>query len=97
MRRCDSLSRNVHWVAADNSLSFSTAADRIVYISWHPRRRRVWVDRRGRELGTVGDPAADFDSGHDELLPELSGDQRHILTSQTPADILVTCFRPHPH
>jgi Tol biopolymer transport system component len=39
----------------DNYLSASTSGDRLGYLTWFGRRRLVWVDRKGRELGTVGE------------------------------------------
>jgi eukaryotic-like serine/threonine-protein kinase len=45
---------NVHWSTADNFLSFSAARNRAAYISWTLQRQLVWVDRKGRELGTLG-------------------------------------------
>ena len=41
----------------ENRLLASAAAGRVVYIPWSARRRLVWVDRKGRETGTVGDVA----------------------------------------
>ncbi|HEY7114248.1 MAG TPA: protein kinase [Thermoanaerobaculia bacterium] len=38
----------------DNNLAASAARDRIVYLTWLAKRRLVWVDRKGREVGTVG-------------------------------------------
>jgi Tol biopolymer transport system component len=39
----------------DGLLSATTAGNRVVYLTWPGQRRLVWVDRKGRELGTVGD------------------------------------------
>ncbi|HYX21016.1 MAG TPA: protein kinase, partial [Thermoanaerobaculia bacterium] len=45
----------VRFFREDNNLVASAALDRIVYLTWRAKRRLVWVDRKGRELGTVGD------------------------------------------
>ncbi len=39
----------------DNFLAASAAGNRVVYVSWFGRRRLVWMDRKGRELGTLGE------------------------------------------
>jgi Tol biopolymer transport system component/tRNA A-37 threonylcarbamoyl transferase component Bud32 len=44
----------VHWLSADDFLGLSAAGSRVAYLSWSLRRRLVWVDRGGRELGTLG-------------------------------------------
>ncbi|HTR02551.1 MAG TPA: protein kinase [Thermoanaerobaculia bacterium] len=41
----------------DNRLCASAAAGSVAYLQWSPRRRLVWVDRKGRELQPVGDVA----------------------------------------
>jgi eukaryotic-like serine/threonine-protein kinase len=41
----------------ENRLSASVAAGRFAYLLWPQRRRLVWVDRKGRELSTLGDVA----------------------------------------
>ena len=41
----------------ENRIEASAAAGRVAYLQFAPRRRLVWVDRKGRELGTVGDVA----------------------------------------
>jgi hypothetical protein len=48
---------NALYRTEENRLCASAAAGRVAYLQWAPRRRLVWVDRRGRELGTVGDVA----------------------------------------
>ncbi len=45
----------VHWERADNYLSLSAAGNRVAYGSWALRRRLAWVDRKGRELGSLGE------------------------------------------
>jgi eukaryotic-like serine/threonine-protein kinase len=47
--------QNVHCLTADNFLGLTAAGSRVAYLSWSLRRRLVWVDRAGRELGTLGD------------------------------------------
>ena len=44
----------VRCLREDNVLSASAAGNRVVYLSWFGRRRLVWVDRKGRETGTLG-------------------------------------------
>jgi Tol biopolymer transport system component len=45
---------NVHWATWDDFLSLSAAGKRVAYVSWALRRRLEWVDRKGREIGTLG-------------------------------------------
>jgi Tol biopolymer transport system component len=52
---------SVHWMNLDNFLSLSAAGSRVAYVSWSGRRRLVWVDRKGRELGSLGEVAAYLD------------------------------------
>ncbi|MGA9750680.1 MAG: protein kinase [Acidobacteriota bacterium] len=47
--------QHVHWLTADFYLGCSAAGDRVAYQSWSLSRRLVWVDRTGRELGTLGE------------------------------------------
>jgi eukaryotic-like serine/threonine-protein kinase len=47
----------VHYATEDNFLSVSAAGNRVAYLPWFMRRRLVWVDRKGRELGTLGEIA----------------------------------------
>ncbi|HEY3122513.1 MAG TPA: protein kinase, partial [Thermoanaerobaculia bacterium] len=44
----------VRFGTEDNLLALSAAGTRVAYLSWVGRRRLVWVDRKGRELGTLG-------------------------------------------
>ncbi|MFI5165496.1 MAG: protein kinase [Thermoanaerobaculales bacterium] len=44
----------VRYATEDNLLSVSAARNRLVYDSWLGRRELVWVDRKGREMGTLG-------------------------------------------
>jgi len=39
----------------DNYLAASAAGNRLVYLTWVGRRRLVWVDRKGREVGALGE------------------------------------------
>ncbi len=45
----------VRYGTEDNLLSVSAAGDRLAYLPWSGRRSLVWVDRKGREIGTVGE------------------------------------------
>jgi Tol biopolymer transport system component len=45
----------VRYATEANFLSLSAAANRVAYLPWFMRRRLVWVDRKGRELGTLGE------------------------------------------
>jgi Tol biopolymer transport system component/predicted Ser/Thr protein kinase len=45
----------VRYATEDNLLAVSAAGNRVAYLSWFVRRRLVWVDRKGRELGTLGE------------------------------------------
>jgi len=47
--------QQVHCLSADEFLGLSAAGNRVAYLSWSLRRRLVWVDRAGRELGTLGE------------------------------------------
>jgi Tol biopolymer transport system component/predicted Ser/Thr protein kinase len=47
----------VRYATEDNFLSVSAAGNRVAYLPWFMRRRLVWVDRKGRELGTLGEIA----------------------------------------
>ena len=45
----------VHFGTEDNGLSASAVGNRVAYLSWFGRRRLVWVDRKGRDLGALGE------------------------------------------
>jgi Tol biopolymer transport system component/predicted Ser/Thr protein kinase len=45
----------VRYATEANFLSLSAAANRVAYLPWFMRRRLVWVDRKGRELGALGE------------------------------------------
>ncbi|HUK12907.1 MAG TPA: protein kinase [Thermoanaerobaculaceae bacterium] len=49
---------DVRYGTEDNLLGASAAGDRLVYLPSPGRRRLVWVDRKGRELGTLGEVGA---------------------------------------
>ena len=42
------------WLA-DNTVSATAAGNRVAYLTWAGRRRLAWVDRRGRDLGSLGE------------------------------------------
>ena len=46
---------HVRYGTEDNLLAASAQGDRLAYQPWSGRRRLVWVDRKGRELGTLGE------------------------------------------
>ena len=46
---------HVRALRGDNYLSVSASGSRLAYLTWLGRRRLVWVDRKGRELGSLGD------------------------------------------
>jgi Tol biopolymer transport system component len=48
---------SIQYGTEDNSLSASAAGNRVAYMSWSLRRSLVWMDRKGRELGTLGEVA----------------------------------------
>jgi eukaryotic-like serine/threonine-protein kinase len=45
----------VRYGTEDNLLSLSAAGNRVAYLPWFLRRRLVWLDRKGRELGALGE------------------------------------------
>ncbi len=45
----------VRYSTEDNLLSLSAAGNRLAYLPWFLRRRLVWVDRKGKELGVLGE------------------------------------------
>ncbi len=64
----------VHYGTEANLLSVSAAGGRVAYLPWFLRRRLVWVDRKGHEVGTVGDIA-----GYEDV--RVSPDGRHAAVS----------------
>jgi eukaryotic-like serine/threonine-protein kinase len=48
----------VRCLPEDAFLAASAAGNRVAYLSWLPRRRLIWVDRKGRELGALGEIGA---------------------------------------
>jgi len=67
------------YATEDNRLVVSAAAGRLAYLPWPQRRRLAWVDRRGKEAGTVGDVAAYEDVN-------LSADGRRVAVSRRDPD-----------
>lgn len=65
---------NVRYGTEDNRLSVSAAGNRVAYQLWSPRRRLVWVDRKGRELGTLGAIA-----GYEDI--RISPDARRVAAA----------------
>jgi eukaryotic-like serine/threonine-protein kinase len=45
----------VYYATEDNALGASAGGNRVAYLSWSQSWKLVWVDRKGRELGTLGD------------------------------------------
>ncbi|MBZ5589867.1 MAG: protein kinase [Acidobacteriia bacterium] len=64
----------VRYATEDNVLAVSAAGNRVVYLSWFGRRRLVWVDRKGRELGTLGEVG-----GYEDV--RLSPDGRKVAVA----------------
>jgi hypothetical protein len=69
-----SLSRNVRFSTDSNGIALSASGNMLAYSLWPHDHKLVWVDRRGRELGTLGQ-VADYES------VEISPDGRRIATS----------------
>jgi eukaryotic-like serine/threonine-protein kinase len=46
--------QNVRYGTEDNLLAASASSGRLAYLSWYGQRSLVWVDRKGRQVGTVG-------------------------------------------
>jgi Tol biopolymer transport system component len=65
---------DVRYGTEDNRLSVSAAGSRVAYLSWSPRRSLVWLDRKGRELGTLGDVA-----GYEDI--RISPDGRRVAAA----------------
>ncbi|MDQ6892588.1 MAG: protein kinase [Acidobacteriota bacterium] len=45
----------VFYATEDNHLGATVAGKRAAYLSWPQGRKLVWLDRKGRELGTLGE------------------------------------------
>jgi serine/threonine protein kinase len=45
----------VYYATEDNRLGATAAGKRAAYVSWPQSRKLVWVDRKGRELGNLGE------------------------------------------
>jgi dipeptidyl aminopeptidase/acylaminoacyl peptidase/predicted Ser/Thr protein kinase len=69
----------VRYGTEDNLLAASAAGDRLVYLPWSGRRQIVWVDRKGRELGTLGEVG-----GYEDVRLSPDG-QRVAVTLRDPA------------
>ncbi len=69
----------VRYGTEDNLLAVSAAGDRLAYLPWTGRRRLVWVDRKGRELGTLGEVG-----GYEQVRFSPDG-QRVAVTRRDPA------------
>ncbi len=48
---------HVRCLREDNFVADSAAGKRLAYLTWYARRRLTWVDRKGRDLGTLGEIA----------------------------------------
>ena len=64
----------VRYGTEDNVLSLSAAGNRVAYLPWFMRRRLVWVDRKGRELGTLSEIG-----GYEDV--RISPDGRKVAVS----------------
>jgi len=69
----------VQYGTEENRLFASAAAGRFAYIPWPQRRRLVWVDRHGRELGMLGDVAC-----YEDIRISLDG--RRVAVSRRDPD-----------
>jgi Tol biopolymer transport system component len=68
------LLQGVRYGTEDNLLSASAAGNRLAYVPWSMRRQLVWLDRKGRELGTLGEIG-----GYEDV--RLSPDGRRIAAT----------------
>ena len=69
----------VRYGTEDNFLAVSAAGSRLAYLPWLMRRRLVWIDRKGHELGTLGEIG-----GYEDV--RLSPDGRRVaVTMRDPA------------
>jgi eukaryotic-like serine/threonine-protein kinase len=64
----------VRYGTEDNLLAVSAAGNRVAYLPWFMRRRLVWADRKGRELGTLGEI-----SGYEDV--RISPDGRMVAAT----------------
>jgi Tol biopolymer transport system component len=64
----------VRYGTEDNLLAVSAAGNRVAYLPWFMRRRLVWVDRKGRELGILGEIG-----GYEDV--RISPDGRKVAVS----------------
>jgi Tol biopolymer transport system component len=49
------VAEHVRYLREDNFVSASAAGHRVAFLTWLGRRRLVWVDRKGRELSSLGE------------------------------------------
>jgi len=75
----ESVLERVRYGTEDNLLSVSTSGNRLAYMPWSLRRRLVWLDRKGRELGTLGEIG-----GYEDVRIAPDG-QRVAVTRRDPA------------
>jgi tRNA A-37 threonylcarbamoyl transferase component Bud32 len=69
----------VRYGTEDNTLSVSAVGNRVAYLPWSMHRTLVWVDRKGRELGTLGEMG-----GYEDV--RVSPDGRNVaVTLRDPA------------
>ncbi len=68
------LLEQVRYATEDNLLSVSAAGNRLVYLPWLLKRQLVWVDRKGRELGTLGE-----NGGYEDV--RISPDGRKVAVA----------------
>ena len=65
----------IRYSTENDRLAVSATADRLVYLLWPLRRRLVWVDRKGRELGSLGGVG-----GYEDL--RISPDGRRVAVAE---------------
>jgi Tol biopolymer transport system component len=68
------LARNVRYSTDSNGIALSASENMLVYSLWQHEHRLVWVDRKGREQGTLGQ-VADYED------VEFSPDGRRVAAS----------------
>ncbi len=70
---------DVRWGTENNGLTLTAAGSRVAYLRWSLQRRLVWVDRKGRELGSIGDVR-----GYEDVRVSPDG-RRLAVTIRNPA------------
>ncbi|HEY6928819.1 MAG TPA: protein kinase, partial [Thermoanaerobaculia bacterium] len=68
------LARNIRYSTDANGIALSASENMLVYSLWQHEHRLAWVDRKGREQGTVGQ-VADYEA------VEFSPDGRRVAAS----------------